>query len=108
MRYGPSLVVVLLFLGTWLARSRHARLLTSVDAYDLYLVHQPFAFPIAIVAKTVLHSYAVFVGWFIFVAVAMAASKVLSIAQRWFFTARRVAVDRPLPGRQATREEAAS
>jgi peptidoglycan/LPS O-acetylase OafA/YrhL len=108
MLYGPSLVVVLVFLGTWLARSRHARLLTSVDAYDLYLVHQPFAFPIAIVAKTVLHSYAVFVGWFIFVAVAMAASKVLSIVQSWFFTARQVAVNRPLPGRKATREEAAS
>jgi hypothetical protein len=88
MMYGPSLVVLLVFFAKLLERSRIAPAFTSVDPYDLYLVHQPFAFPIALVAGTLFHSYAVFVGWFIFVAVASAAAKVLSVAQRPFFAGR--------------------
>ena len=86
MLYGPSLTLMLAFIGRLLARARFAAALTSVDPYDLYLVHQPFAFPLALVAGAVLHSYAVFVGWFVFVAVSVFAAKVLTRVQHAFFT----------------------
>jgi len=89
MLYGPSLVVVLVFLSKQLERRPNvARALTRVDPYDLYLVHQPFAFPIALVAGAVLHGYAVFIGWFVFVAVAIGASNVLTAVQSRIAAAR--------------------
>lgn len=88
MMYGPSLVVLLVFLSKQLARTWLSNVLTSIDPYDLYLVHQPFAFPIALVAGMLFHGYAVFVGWFAFVTVASIASKILSLAQRPFFAAQ--------------------
>jgi Acyltransferase family len=108
MLYGPSLVVILVFLGKRLERSRVSQAITSVDAYDLYLVHQPFAFPLAAMSKILLHSYAVFVGWFIFVAVAAGAAKVLSNVQRWSPSTRQPVTDAPPRGRNVAREEAAS
>ena len=86
MLYGPSLTLMLAFTGRLLARMRFAAALTSVDPYDLYLVHQPFAFPVALVAGAVLHSYAVFVGWFVFVAVSVLAAKLLTRVQHLGFT----------------------
>jgi hypothetical protein len=78
MLYGPSLVVMIVFAATCLARSPWARKMTVVDPYDLYLVHQPFAFPLALAAKFLFHGYAVFAGWFVFVAVASLAAIGLS------------------------------
>jgi hypothetical protein len=76
--YGPSLVVMLVFVATYVARTRVSRAIMSVDPYDLYLVHQPFAFPIALAAGQVLHSYAVFVGWFVFAAIASLSANALT------------------------------
>jgi peptidoglycan/LPS O-acetylase OafA/YrhL len=87
MLYGPSLVLMIVYVSKLLERTRAARALTSLDPYDLYLVHQPFAFPIALAAKLAFHSYAVFVGWFAFLAVAAAATKVLTAAQQALFRA---------------------
>jgi hypothetical protein len=87
MLYGPSLVLMIAFLARRLETVRFARPLASVDSYDLYLVHQPFAFPIAFAASVIFHGYAVFVGWFVFVAVALVATRALSIVQRPFFEA---------------------
>ena len=50
------------FIGRLLARASFASALTSVDPYDLYLVHQPFAFPLALVAGAVLHQLRRFRG----------------------------------------------
>jgi hypothetical protein len=86
MLYGPSLVVMLASIARLLTRSRFSPAFTRVDPYDLYLVHQPFAFPLALLAGAVLHSYAVFVGWFVFVAVSVLAAKVLTRLQHVFFT----------------------
>jgi peptidoglycan/LPS O-acetylase OafA/YrhL len=80
MLYGPGLTLMLAFLGGRLARAQFAATLTRVDPYDLYLVHQPFAFPLALLAGTVLHQYAVFAGWFVFVAVSVLAANVLGRA----------------------------
>jgi peptidoglycan/LPS O-acetylase OafA/YrhL len=85
MLYGPSLVVILAFLARRFALTRPSRALSAIDPYDLYLVHQPFAFPIALVTGPVLHSYAVFGGWFVFVAVASFAAKGLSRVREAFF-----------------------
>jgi peptidoglycan/LPS O-acetylase OafA/YrhL len=88
MLFGPSLVVIIACISKYLENWRHARKLVSVDPYDLYLVHQPFAFPIALLSKLLFHSYAVFLGWFIFVAVAVAAARILSVAQKPPFAKR--------------------
>jgi hypothetical protein len=82
MLYGPSLVLMIVFLAKRLETRRFSPALTSVDSYDLYLVHQPFAFPIALAAKVLLHGYAVFIGWFLFVAVASIAARILARVQR--------------------------
>jgi hypothetical protein len=84
MLFGPSLALMLAFVAKRLEAWHHAKKLLSVDPYDLYLVHQPFAYPIALASKVFFHSYAVFFGWFIFVAVASVASRVLTVAQRSF------------------------
>jgi hypothetical protein len=84
MLYGPSLVVVVVFLARRIAHRKLARALVSVDSYDLYLVHQPFAFPIALVAASLFHAYAVFVGWFVFLGVAVLAAKLLTAVQKPF------------------------
>jgi hypothetical protein len=78
MFYGPSLVVIVAFLGKQLERRPLGRALSAYDSYDLYLVHQPFAYPIALVAKLFFHAYAIFAGWFIFIAVAAGAARLLS------------------------------
>ena len=85
--YGPSCLALLVVVAKLLERRRIARVLTSFDAYDLYLVHQPFAFPIALVAKALFHSYGVFLGWFVFLGVAAVATKAVSAAQRAIFAA---------------------
>jgi hypothetical protein len=87
MLYGPSLVVMLVFIAKLLERRPFARHLTGIDAYDLYLVHQPFAYPIAFGAELLFHQYAVFIGWFVFLAVATIATKLLSAVQRPIFAA---------------------
>lgn len=81
MLFGPSLAFALAFLGNRLQAWNHANKLLTVDPYDLYLVHQPFAFPIALVASKIFHGYALFFGWFIFVALASAAAHVLGDVQ---------------------------
>ena len=83
MLYGPSLLLMIVILSKGLEKQpRVSRAITSVDSYDLYLVHQPFAFPIALIAKMAFHLYGVFFGWFIFVAVAAGVARLLSIVQR--------------------------
>jgi peptidoglycan/LPS O-acetylase OafA/YrhL len=82
MLFGPSLALMLVCIGKRLEGWRHAKKILNVDPYDLYLVHQPFAYPIALASKVLFHSYAVFFGWFIFVAVASMAAQVLTVAQR--------------------------
>lgn len=85
MLYGVSLLVMISVIAKQLEKSRFADLILRVDAYDLYLVHQPFAFPLALAARILLHGYAVFVGWFVFVGVAVSASLVLSAVQKRLF-----------------------
>jgi hypothetical protein len=82
MIFGPSLVLLLAFLARRLAPLPNAQRLLAIDPYDLYLIHQPFAFPIALAASAIFHGYAVFFGWFGFVAIAVLASRVLSFVQR--------------------------
>jgi peptidoglycan/LPS O-acetylase OafA/YrhL len=79
--YGPSLVVILAYLSKPLARTFVARF-AGTDAYDLYLVHQPFAFPVALGARALFHSTAVFFGWFAFVAISIGAALVLGYVKR--------------------------
>jgi hypothetical protein len=55
-----------------------ARLAARIDPYGLYLVHQPFAFPVALAFSLALRPYAVFVGWFVFVVVASLGALFLS------------------------------
>lgn len=83
--YGPSCLALLVFVAKLLERKRIAGVLTSFDAYDLYLVHQPFAFPIALVAKALFHSYGVFFGWFVFLGVVAVATKVVTAGQQALF-----------------------
>ena len=97
MLYGPSLTVMLAFVATRVQGSTLAHRLAGIDPYDLYLVHQPFAFPIALVAAGALRSYAVFGGWLAFVTVAALAAKALSFAQRPFFARRSAHVTNPAP-----------
>jgi peptidoglycan/LPS O-acetylase OafA/YrhL len=85
MMFGPGLTAILVFIAKRLESTPVARLSSSVDAYDLYLVHQPFAFPVALAAKAGFHSYAVFLGWFVFVGVASAATFALAFIQRIVF-----------------------
>lgn len=85
MLYGPSLVLMIVFVAKLLEKRPFSRALAGIDSYDLYLVHQPFAFPIAFAAKVLFHGYAVFVGWFVFVLIATLAARVLSVVQRPFF-----------------------
>ena len=82
MVYGPSLLVALAYVGTRLERNAVGRKLLAVDSYDLYLVHQPFAFPLALLSETVFHRYATFVGFFLFMAVSLIAARLLAIVQR--------------------------
>ncbi len=96
--YGPSLVVMVIFVAKWLEAFPLSRKLTSVDPYDLYLVHQPFAFPLALVAKFLFHDYAVFAGWFVFVGVAALAAKGLSQARQALLAPRRRAPERGRAG----------
>jgi hypothetical protein len=81
MLYGPSLVVIVAFLGKRLDENVLGRALLTTDPYDLYLVHQPFAFGTALLAKFAFHSYAVFLGWFVFVAIATGAARLLTLVQ---------------------------
>lgn len=97
--YGPSLVVLLVGVARLLEGHRAARVLTHFDSYDLYLVHQPFAFPVAFVVNAVVGAYAVFAGWFVFLAVVAVATLGLTAAQTAVF--RRVAA------RDAARREPA-
>jgi hypothetical protein len=83
MLYGPSLVVIVAYLGKRIEATAAGRALLACDSYDLYLVHQPFAFPIALISKGIFHAYGIFVGWFIFVAVAVAAMNLLSRVQHF-------------------------
>jgi peptidoglycan/LPS O-acetylase OafA/YrhL len=92
MLYGPSLVLIVAFVGKRLEQGALGRALVRCDSYDLYLVHQPLAFPIALFSRIAFHAYGVFVGWFVFVAVAVLAAGLLSAVQR-------VAI--PLPRRTA-------
>lgn len=82
MLFGPSLAFMLVAVGKRLETWRHASKLLSVDPYDLYLVHQPFAYPLALVSKLFLHGYALFFGWFVFLAVASIAARILTVVQR--------------------------
>jgi peptidoglycan/LPS O-acetylase OafA/YrhL len=82
MLYGPGLVIMIVFVAKWLERQKVDRFVDACDPYDLYLVHQPFAFPIALLSKVAFQSYAVFAGWFIFVVVAWIAARILGIVQR--------------------------
>jgi hypothetical protein len=82
MLYGPSLALIVVFVAQRIAGWRVARTLTGLDPYDLYLVHQPFAFPVAVAAKVLFHGYAVFVGWFVFFGVAALATRALGAVQR--------------------------
>lgn len=88
MLYGPSLTFILAFMGRRLQPHAIGRALRICDPYDLYLVHQPFAFPIALIAKVAFHGYAVFLGWFVFVAVAGTASKLFSVVFGRIFAPR--------------------
>jgi hypothetical protein len=83
--YGPALVVMLAVISKRIERSRLVRITTKVDPYDLYLVHQPFAFPLALAGAFVFRDYTVFAGWFIFLFVAAAAALVFAAAQRFVF-----------------------
>lgn len=94
--FGPALVVTLVAIAKRLERTRVAEVAERTDAYGLYLVHQPFAFPVALVAKSVFHGYAVFLGWFAFVAVAGIATSVLNFGQR-FIALRTQQRDRSRP-----------
>jgi peptidoglycan/LPS O-acetylase OafA/YrhL len=82
MLYGPSLVLIVVFLSRRLEDRPGVTTLLKVDSYDLYLVHQPFAFPIALIAKQLFHGYSIFIGWFVFVAVAFVAARLLAFAQK--------------------------
>jgi hypothetical protein len=83
--------------------------LTSFDAYDLYLVHQPFAFPIALVAKVLFHSYGAVLGWFVFLGVVAVATKLVTAGQRAIFAAfdRRAIVAADGPSTTSSRAPAA-
>jgi hypothetical protein len=85
MLYGPSLALIIVFVAQRIAGWRVARTLTGLDPYDLYLVHQPFAFPVALAAKVLFHGYAVFLGWFVFFGVAALATRALGAVQRVLF-----------------------
>ena len=100
MLYGPSIVLMLAFVAKLLERRSIARPLTSIDPYDLYLVHQPFAFPVALASKVLFHSYAVFIGWFVFLAVTVVGTKALTALQTLVF--------RTLTARSAARAAARS
>jgi exopolysaccharide production protein ExoZ len=85
--FGPSLVVMIVFISKLIEHSRTGRLLTRLDPYDLYLIHQPFAFPIALISKVIFHSYAVFIGWFLFFGVAAIATRAFTATQQAIFAA---------------------
>jgi peptidoglycan/LPS O-acetylase OafA/YrhL len=96
MLYGPSLVLVVAFVGKRLEERRVGRMLLSCDSYDLYLVHQPLAFPIALVSKALFHAYGIFVGWFVFAAAAIIAARLLSAVQKYVLRFRTSPVQ-PIP-----------
>lgn len=94
MLYGPALLVLVCHVAMLLERRRAGKFLTRFDPYDLYLVHQPFAFPIAIAAKAVFHGYGVVAGWVAFCAVVMLVTRALSAAQGAVFNAGRARRER--------------
>jgi hypothetical protein len=85
MLYGPGLALLLGGLAKRIEGWRAMRIVRKIDAYDLYLVHQPFAFPLALAAKLVVPTYAVFCGWFLFLFVAATAAAALARAERFVF-----------------------
>ncbi|GAC1305544.1 MAG: hypothetical protein NVS2B3_01500 [Vulcanimicrobiaceae bacterium] len=74
MLFGPGLLLLLVAISFATRRSRFASLGTTIDSYDLYLVHQPFAYPIALAARFLFHGYAVFLGMVVFYATAIGVS----------------------------------
>jgi peptidoglycan/LPS O-acetylase OafA/YrhL len=106
--FGPALVVMLIIIAKQLEHMPHADKLSRIDPYDLYLVHQPFAFPVVLVLSHVLHGYTVSIGWIVFVLVASAASMVLTRVQQPFYAVRRSAPASVSAVRVKPREEVAS
>lgn len=82
MLYGPSLVVMLSFAGARIQNRVRTVQLSVVDPYDLYLVHVPFGFPVALAARALFAGYGVFLGWFMFLAIAVVAAAAVSRAKQ--------------------------
>ncbi len=95
--FGPGLVLILIAIAKMLERTPVAVAARSTDAYALYLVHQPFAFPIALAARTALHSYGVFFGWPAFVAIAWLVTRLLGAVQDFVNRRTASAAAKPQP-----------
>lgn len=80
MLFGPGLLLILIAIAIRL-KGRTAAVARKLDSYDLYLVHQPFAYPIALGAKLIFHSYAIFFGMFGFYFATAIAAMMLSALQ---------------------------
>ncbi len=80
--FGPGLVIGFAYVAKRFEERRAMRAVLRVDAYDVYLVHQPFAFPIALAGKFLLHGFTVFVGGIVYVGVVIVASLGFAAAQR--------------------------
>lgn len=82
MLFGPGLVWTIAPLAKRIENLTATRFALRVDAYDLYLVHEPFAFPVALVLRGVFHSYTLFLGWFVFLGIAVVAARTLAAFER--------------------------
>lgn len=80
--FGPGLLLMLVAISMYAQKSALAHVARKIDSYDIYLVHQPFAFPIALAGRFLFNEYAIFVGMFAFYAIAILAAMLLGNVRR--------------------------